>query len=67
MGNVGKTGDGIRMAWEAGAGEEGMERSRAVPRRPGRTGVRSQTPVEYAAVQPDLWVDSEGRGSVTRP
>ncbi len=60
VGNSGKMGDGIRMAWEAGADSAGtgvLELFRVGPVGPGRS---AQTPLEYAAVQPDLWVDAEG-------
>ena len=60
VGNVGKMGDGIRMAWEAGAGRMGLgtlELFRVGPIGPGHS---EKTPLEYATVQPDLWVDAEG-------
>ena len=60
VGNVGKTGDGIRMAWEAGAdnaGLGGLELFRVGPLGPEDL---TKSAVEYAAVQPDLWVDSGG-------
>ncbi len=60
VGNVDKTGDGIRMAWELGAAEEGkslLELYRVGP-------VGPEFPmggqIEYAVVQPDLWVDPKG-------
>jgi fumarate reductase flavoprotein subunit len=61
VGNVDKTGDGIRMAWEAGAGEEGkslLELYRAGPAGPDFT-LGNQ--IEYAVTQPDLWVDPKGK------
>jgi fumarate reductase flavoprotein subunit len=61
VGNVDKTGDGIRMAWESGAdnaGIEVLELFRVGPMGPGHL---EKCPVEYAALQPDLWVDCEGR------
>jgi fumarate reductase flavoprotein subunit len=61
MGNVGKMGDGIRMAWEAGAGECGVEVLELFRVGPIGPGHEQQTPVEYAGVQPELWVDTDGR------
>jgi len=62
VGNTNKMGDGIRMAWELGAAEEGigtLELFRIGPlaasRRPGRAGWLST-----AAIQPDLWVNQRG-------
>jgi len=58
VGNVDKVGDGIRMAWEAGAAEEGigvMELYRAGP-----ITTEIGGPVEWPTVQPDLWVDPRG-------
>jgi len=60
VGNVDKTGDGIRMAWEAGAAEEGkslLELYRAGPMGPDFT-LGNQ--IEYAVTQPDLWVNPRG-------
>ena len=60
VGNVCKTGDGIRMAWEAGADKVGLgvlELFRVGPMGPEDL---TKSTVEYAAVQPDLWVDTEG-------
>ena len=61
VGNVDKTGDGIRMAWEAGAGETGIEVLELFRVGPVGPGHEPQTPVEYAGVQPELWVDTDGR------
>ena len=60
VGNVDKMGDGIRMAWEAGAAEEGigtMELFRIGPIRQelGKGGRMSQV-----VIQPDLWVNQAG-------
>ena len=66
IGNVGKMGDGIRMAWDVGAAEEGMgvlEAYRFGPRAPG---FRAYGPVQMVALQPDLWVDPGGRGSAMK-
>jgi fumarate reductase flavoprotein subunit len=60
VGNVDKTGDGIRMAWEAGAAEEGkslLELYRAGPAGPD---FNMGNQIEFAVVQPDLWVDPRG-------
>ena len=60
IGNVGKMGEGILMAWDAGAAEEGievLELNRAGPIAPG---LEPKNPVEMAATQPDLWVNPYG-------
>jgi fumarate reductase flavoprotein subunit len=60
IGNVDKTGDGIRMAWEAGAGDEGkslLELYRAGPIGP-EFAMGSQ--LELATIQPGLWVNPRG-------
>jgi fumarate reductase flavoprotein subunit len=60
VGNVDKTGDGIRMAWEAGAADEGkslLELYRAGPAGPD---FALGNQIEYAVTQPDLWVDPKG-------
>ena len=60
VGNVDKTGDGLRMAWEAGAAEEGkslLELYRAGPVGPDFS-LGNQ--IEFAVTQPDLWVDPKG-------
>ena len=60
IGNIEKTGDGIRMAWEVGAAEEGMgvlEVFRAGPIGPEHP-MKNQ--IEFAAQQPDLWVNQSG-------
>jgi len=59
VGNVDKTGDGIRMAFEIGADNEGLgvlELYRVGPTGP-EFAMKSN--IEYAVVQPDLWVDSQ--------
>jgi fumarate reductase flavoprotein subunit len=60
IGNVDKMGDGIRMAWEVGAAEEGMGVLELL--RIGPTGPEfpMKNPVEFAVVQPDLWVNQRG-------
>jgi fumarate reductase flavoprotein subunit len=60
VGNVDKMGDGIRMAWEIGAAEEGMgvlEMMRAGPAGPE---FEIMNMIEMAAAQPNLWVDQHG-------
>jgi fumarate reductase flavoprotein subunit len=60
VGNVDKMGDGIRMAWEVGAAEEGMgilELFRVGPAGP-EFAMKNQ--VEFVAAQPDLWVNQRG-------
>lgn len=60
-GNVGKMGDGIRMAWEVGAAAEGlgvMELYRVGPMGPDYV---MKGHIELMAAQPVLWVDPEGR------
>lgn len=60
VGNVGKTGDGIRMALEIGAAEEGLgilELFRVGPFGPDYP---LKNHIEMVAVQPVLWVDPRG-------
>ena len=60
IGNVDKMGEGIRMAWEAGAAEENtglLELYRAGPIAP-EFNIGNQ--IEFAVVQPDLWVNAKG-------
>jgi fumarate reductase flavoprotein subunit len=60
MGNTGKMGDGIRMAWEMGAAAEGtgvLHLIRVAPFGPEFPFMNS---VEGAAIQPVLWVDPRG-------
>ena len=59
VGNIGKDGDGIRMAWSAGAAEDGMGVMQAY--RPGLPGFAPNSHLIAAAVQPFLWVDPQGR------
>jgi fumarate reductase flavoprotein subunit len=61
-GNTGKMGDGIRMAWEAGAAEEGLGSQEMI--RVGPVGSEFSlgcTDVEVVSVQPDLWVTVRGQ------
>ena len=60
VGNVDKMGDGIRMAWELGAAEAGkslLEFYRVGPIAPE---FAMAGEIEWAVVQPDLWVDPKG-------
>ncbi|MEE3663567.1 FAD-dependent oxidoreductase [Brenneria sp. g21c3] len=59
VGQVGKDGDGIQMAWEAGAGEEGAEIM--ISYRPGLPDFSTTSHLIAAAVQPYLYVDPNGR------
>lgn len=58
VGNVGKDGDGIKMAWKAGASEDGMGVLQAY--RPGLPGYATNSHLLAAARQPYLWVDNKG-------
>ncbi len=60
IGNVDKMGDGIRMAFEVGAAEEGLgilELFRTGPLGPEFV---MGSHIEHAAAQPDLWVNNQG-------
>jgi fumarate reductase flavoprotein subunit len=60
VGNVDKFGDGIRMAWEVGAAEEGMgilELFRAGPLGPD---FPMKNHIEFVTCQPDLWINPRG-------
>jgi fumarate reductase flavoprotein subunit len=60
VGNTDKMGDGIQMAWEVGAAEEGMgllELFRVGPIGPLHP-MKNQ--IEFIAGQPDLWVSPQG-------
>ena len=59
LGNVDKTGDGIRMAFEAGAAEEGLGVLELV-RGPVGAEIPMGSNLEMPAVQPDLWVNVKG-------
>lgn len=61
VGNTGKMGDGIRMAWEAGAAEEGVEVLELVRVAPVGPEFAMGNDVEVVAMQPDLYVDARGR------
>ena len=61
VGNTGKMGDGIRMAWEAGAAEEGLEALQLVRVAPVGPEFAMGNDMEMVAMQPDLYVDARGR------
>lgn len=56
--NVGKTGDGIQMAWAVGAGAEGLEVMASY--RPGPVGESTTSHLAAAARQPHLWLNPRG-------
>ncbi|MGD0915425.1 MAG: FAD-dependent oxidoreductase [Thermodesulfobacteriota bacterium] len=60
VGNVDKTGDGIRMAWEVGAAEEGMGLLELFAAGPAGAEFAMKNAIELAAAQPDLWVNPRG-------
>ncbi|MCV9878591.1 FAD-dependent oxidoreductase [Brenneria izbisi] len=59
VGNTGKDGDGINMAWKAGAKPDGMGVLQAY--RPGLPDYAPNSHLLAAARQPYLWVDQHGR------
>jgi fumarate reductase flavoprotein subunit len=60
VGNVDKMGEGIRMAWEVGAAEEGMGILELFRVGPQGEGFVMKNPIEMVAVQPILWVNPQG-------
>jgi fumarate reductase flavoprotein subunit len=61
IGNVDKMGDGIRMAWEIGAAEEGIGVLHLLKGGPVMgAGLSFMGPLESAANQPSLWVNQDG-------
>ncbi len=60
IGNVGKMGDGIRMAWEMGGAAEGMGVLHLIRVAPFSPEFPFMNTVEGAAIQPMLWVDPKG-------
>jgi fumarate reductase flavoprotein subunit len=60
VGNVDKMGDGIRMAWEMGAAEEGLGTLELFRVGPQGAEFAMGCQIEVAAAQPDLWVDPQG-------
>ena len=61
FGNVGKMGDGIRMAWEIGAEKDGVETLELYRIGPIGPEFSQKGPVELMAIQPDLWVNPQGK------
>ena len=60
IGNVDKMGDGIRMAFEVGAADEGLGVLELVRTGPLSPEFTMGMHLEMAAVQPDLWVNKLG-------
>jgi fumarate reductase flavoprotein subunit len=60
VGNTDKTGDGIRMAFEAGAAEEGIGLLELYRVGPMGAEFAMGSQLEFAGTQPDLWVNSRG-------
>ena len=60
VGNVDKTGDGIRMAFEVGAADEGLGILELVRTGPVGPEFAMGSHLENITVQPDLWVNSKG-------
>ncbi len=60
VGNTGKTGDGLRMAWEVGAAEEGVSTIEMFRVAPVGPEFAMGCNLEQAAAQPDLWVTARG-------
>jgi fumarate reductase flavoprotein subunit len=61
VGNTDKTGDGIRMAMECGAAEEGIKLLELYRVAPVAPDFAMGCQLEYIGVQPCLWVDPRGR------
>lgn len=61
LGNTDKMGDGIRMAWEVGADEEGMGLLEMLRLGPVGPDFVSKGPLSFPVRQPDLWVGPDGR------
>ncbi len=60
VGNTEKTGDGIRMAFELGAAEEGIKTLELYRVGPVGPDFAMGCQIEFAATQPDLWVSPAG-------
>jgi fumarate reductase flavoprotein subunit len=60
VGSVDKMGDGIRMAWEAGAGEEGKSLLELFRTGPIGPEFAMGCQLELATIQPGLWVNPRG-------
>ena len=61
VGNTDKMGDGIRMAWEAGAAEESISLLELYRTAPVAPEFAMGCELEQAAAQPDIWIDARGR------
>ncbi|HLA80561.1 MAG TPA: FAD-dependent oxidoreductase [Thermoleophilia bacterium] len=60
VGNSGKMGDGIRLAWKMGAGAEGVGVLHLIRVAPWGREFPFMSSVEAACIQPVLWVDARG-------
>jgi len=60
VGNVDKMGEGIRMAWEVGAAEEGIETVELFRVGPMAQELGAGGQASLALMQPDLWVNQLG-------
>ena len=60
VGNTGKTGDGLRIAWEIGAAEEGVTTIEVFRVAPVGDEFAMGCNLEQASAQPDLWVTARG-------
>ena len=60
VGNVDKMGDGIRMAWEIGAAEDGLGVLEVYRVGPVGPEFPMMGQLEFIPAQPDLWVDQNG-------
>lgn len=60
VGNVDKMGDGIRMAWEIGAAEEGIGVVELFRIGPMRQEIGRGGRLGFIVMQPDLWVNQAG-------
>jgi fumarate reductase flavoprotein subunit len=61
VGNVDKMGDGIRLAWELGAAEEGTGVLEMFSMGPDSPNSSAHNDIEAISMQPDLWVNKFGR------
>ena len=60
VGNVDKMGDGIKMAFEVGAAEEGLGVVEIFCAGPWGIDFVMKGSIEMVAAQPDLWIDKQG-------
>jgi len=60
VGNTGKMGDGIRMAWELGAACDGVDSLELIRVGPVGDEFAMGGDLEVVAMQPDLWLTSKG-------